>query len=314
MVLSPHGEPEHSLLADSLFTFVQAVGVYAAVRALTGTGLRWPLLSGFAIGVSFWLKTVVITSAVLVPTLLLCAALGNVRRRLISGATTAVAVFVVAFAYVIAQAYTSGYRGYLPLGRWNLYARVATFVDCSHFTPPKGTAFLCPPEPVGHRHNQAYFEHSPSSPAVRRFGRLTRAPPYANGVLQRFSVAAIEQEPIAYAKAILHGLTFFVSARPGEGYTPEQLRESLFDRTGNTNRRTISAYYSHARGAATLAAFAHSCSTRAIPAFREPSSSCCSSRQLSARPATKRSRALGHGLVYVHSRPFGHFRGGWRPL
>jgi hypothetical protein len=225
------------------------VGVLSSVRAPAAAFTLSPALAGLAIGLSLWLKTVAISRALLVPIVLVCAVPGNARRRLFTAAASAAAVIVMALTYFVAQAITTGYRGYTPLGGWNLYARVATFVDCSHFTPPKGTVFLCPAEPVGHRHNQAFFEYSPKSPAVRRFGRLTRAPGYANGMLQRFSDSAIEHEPVAYLKAILHGLTFFVSARRGEGYTPEQLRETLFDRTGNTSRPTISSYYDHARGA-----------------------------------------------------------------
>ncbi len=49
---------EHSLLADPLFALLQAVGVYAAVRALNDPRPRWALFAGLAIGASFWVKTV----------------------------------------------------------------------------------------------------------------------------------------------------------------------------------------------------------------------------------------------------------------
>jgi hypothetical protein len=242
---------EHSILSDSLFTFAQAVGLYAAVRALSEPRLRWPLLAGLAIGLSFWLRTVGIASAVLVPTLLFFAAPGGVRRRLISGTAAAFTTIMLVIAYVVAQGDSTGYWGYERQGAWNLYGRVATFVDCSHFTPPKGTAFLCPAEPVGHRKNQSYFQYAPSSPAVRRFGPPAVAPPGANALLQRFSIAAIERQPGAYVDAILSGLTFFISADRGEGYTPDELRETLFDRIGNTKRPGISRFYRNAHSGAT---------------------------------------------------------------
>jgi hypothetical protein len=240
---------EHSLLADPLFAFLQAIGVYAAVRALYEPGLRWPLLAGVAIGLAFWVKTVALSSAVLVPLLLLLAAPGNVRRRLLSSATAALMVIVMIGAYVTAQAVSTGYVGYERQSAWNLYGRVATFVDCSRFTPPRGTRFLCPTEPLAQRLPQAFYQYGRTSPAVRRFGGPNRAPGYANGVLQRFSVAAIEHEPVAYASAIVHGLSFYIFPRAGEGYTPQSIRDALL---GTVNEQAIepavARFYPHSLG------------------------------------------------------------------
>jgi len=224
---------EHSLLADSLFAFLQALGVYAAVRALYEPALRWPLLAGLAIGLSFWVKTVALSSAVLVPALLVFAAAGTGRRRLLSAATAAAAVIVVVFGYVAVQAYSTGYWGFQRQGAWNLYGRVATFVDCSRFTPPPGTRFLCPTEPPAHRMPQSFYQYARAAPAVRRFGGPAHAPGYANAVIQRFSVAAIEHQPLDYAAAILGGLSFYVSPRWGEGYTPESIRQAVLDPKGS---------------------------------------------------------------------------------
>lgn len=240
---------EHSLLADPLFAFLQAVGLYAAIRALGAGGLRWPLAAGVAIGLAFWVKTVGISSVVLVPPLLAAAGPGGRRGRLLSGGTAALAAIVVILAYVAAQAISTGYVGYEKQGAWNLYARVATFVDCSHLRPPQGTRFLCPREPVGHRLPQPYYQYGPTSPAVQRFSGPSKAPAYANGLLQKFSVAAIEQEPFAYAGAVLHGLTFFVFPRWGEGYTPASIREALLDPRGESSiEPAVALYYPHSLG------------------------------------------------------------------
>jgi hypothetical protein len=220
---------EHTLLGDAPFAFVQAVGVYAAVRALNESGLRWPLLAGLAIGVSFMIKPVGLASAFLVPPLLLLAAPGSRRRRVRSAATAALAIIAMVLAYVGAQGLVTGYWGYLRYDGWNLYARAATFADCSKFTPPKGTELLCPTEPLGHRMSQNGFEYSASSP-IRRF-LAVHDPADWNAGLRRFSVAAIEQEPIAYLKAILRGLPYYITPRFGEGYTPAQLREELLNPT-----------------------------------------------------------------------------------
>jgi hypothetical protein len=218
---------EHSLLADPLFAFLQAVAVYAAIRALYDPPLRWPLLAGLAIGLAFWVKTSALSSAVLVPLVLLCAAPGGVRRRLLGALATAGVAIALILVYVGAQYYFTGYLGYERQSAWDLYGRVATFVDCSRFTPPRGTTFLCPRQPLGHRLSQNFYQYSPAEPAAGRFGPPWEAPLSANSLLERFSVAAIEHEPVAYAQAIGHGLGRYLFPRRGEGYTPHVLLETL---------------------------------------------------------------------------------------
>lgn len=235
---------EHSLLADAPFAFVQAIGVYAATRALSEPGLRWPLLSGVAIGVSFLIKSVGLASVFLVLPLLLLAAPGSRRRRLLSATTAALAIIAIVFAYVTTQGLVTGYWGYVRHAGWNIYARAATFADCSKFTPPKGTRLLCPTEPPGHRNTQNYFEYAIASPAVRF--KPEGDPEGWNAKLQSFGVAAIEHEPIAYLEAILRGLTFYISPRGGEGYTPGQLREELLMPPPGWSE-VIESYYPHDR-------------------------------------------------------------------
>jgi hypothetical protein len=87
------------------------------------------------------------------------------------------------------------------------------------------------------------------TPAVRHFGGPARAPSRANALLQRFSIAAIEHQPIAYAVAILEGLTFFVTPRSGEGYTPESIREALLAPAGVASiQPSLASYYPGSHG------------------------------------------------------------------
>lgn len=222
---------EHSLLADPVLMFLQALGVYLGVRALYGRSLGWPLLAAIAIGLSFWVKTVAISSVVLLPLLLLCATPGGLRRRLPGALVAAATGLAMVLAYVGVQDYFTGYFGYERQSAWNLYARVATFVDCTDFTPPRGTRFLCPSEPVSRRKGGNYFQYAYTSPAVERFGPPFLAEGRANAVLKKFSVAAIEHEPLDYTGAIAKGLGTYVFPREGEGYTPRLLREALLERS-----------------------------------------------------------------------------------
>jgi hypothetical protein len=253
---------EHSLLADSLFAFLQALGVYTAVRAISEPRLRWALLTGLAIGISFWVKTVALSSLILVPPLLLLGACGTIRRRLLSGAAVAGVAIVVILGYAAVQAQVTGYWGYERQGAWNLYGRVATFVNCADFTPPAGTRFLCPREAPGHRLPPAFFQYSPLTPAVRHFGGPAHAPSRANALLQKFSIAAIEHQPIAYAAAILKGLTFFLTPRSGEGYTPESIREALLAPAGVASiQPSLARYYPGSHGYRGPASATHSLAT-----------------------------------------------------
>ncbi|HEV2974221.1 MAG TPA: hypothetical protein VGX69_04405 [Solirubrobacteraceae bacterium] len=239
---------EHSLLADPLFAFLQAFGVYAAVRAMSNAGLRWALVAGIATGASFWVKTVGLSSVVLVPCVLLAGGTGlraGLRRAAAAAATAAVLVL----GYAAVQAQVTGYFGYERQGAWNLYGRVATFVDCARFTPPAGTRFLCPREPVARRASQSFYQYARAAPAVERFGGPADAPASANALLQRFSVAAIVDEPLAYVGAVAHSLTLYVSPRASEGYTPASVREALLEAKGSRSiEPALSAYYPHSRG------------------------------------------------------------------
>jgi hypothetical protein len=240
---------EHALLADPLFAFLQAAGVFATVCALSRPGLRWPLLAGLAVGLSFWVKTVALSSAVLVPCVLFAGMPGPGRPRLRAAAVAAGAALALVLAYAPVQAAATGRWGYERQSAWNLYGRVATFVDCTSFRPPSGTRFLCPPEAPSRRQGENYYQYARSAPAVVRYGGPARAPAAADETLQRFSVAAIEHEPLAYAGAILRSLTFYVSPRAGEGYTPSQIREALFARRGvRAVDPAIAAYYPRDHG------------------------------------------------------------------
>ena len=240
---------EQSLLADPLFSFLLTTSVCAAVYALREPTLRWPLLAGLASGCSFWVKTVGISSVVLIPCVLFLAAPGSARRRMLSAAAAGGVAAALVIGYVVVQGQVTGYWGYEREGAWNLYGRVALFVDCSKFAPPAGTRFLCPAEPPSQRKSENYFTYDPSAPAVRRFGPPYRAPGYANALLKRFSVAAITHEPLAYAGSILHGLSFYVDPRAGEGYTPQGLREQLLNHEGaRAIQRSLAAYYPHEHG------------------------------------------------------------------
>jgi hypothetical protein len=218
---------EHSLLSDSLFTFLQALALYLAIRTLYDRRLRWAALTGLVLGLCLWVRGAATANAIIIPVLLLVAAPGGMRRRLLAAVVAASATLALLFAYVGAQYAVTGYVGYVRQSPWALYARVTTFVNCANFTPPAGTEFLCPREPPGHRQSQDFYILAPQAPAVKRLGAGDEANPRAYPLLKAFSVAAIEQEPGAYVETIAAGLGRYVFPRTGEGDTPEILRQQL---------------------------------------------------------------------------------------
>jgi hypothetical protein len=94
---------------------------------------------------------------------------------------------------------TYGYFGYSNYTGFWLYGRVAPFATCRYPLPFR-EAVLCPLRPVGRRSNNSeYFADEPSSPihSIRWLGRQ------ANALGERFAIAAIEHQPLDYAKAVL---------------------------------------------------------------------------------------------------------------
>jgi hypothetical protein len=196
-----------------------------------------------AIGLSFWDRAAGVFIGVLVTLLLLWAAPGRFSRRLLHAGAVVLLVATMVGFYLGSQYYFTGFLGEQRQSAWGIYARVATFVDCSDFTPPSGTRFLCPNDPDGHREGQGYYIYSTEAPAVKAFGEPYEAPPQANGYLQRFSVAAIESEPFAYAGAILSGLSRYVFPRIGEGATPEENLEQVTSPEVTSNFESVFAAY-----------------------------------------------------------------------
>jgi hypothetical protein len=197
---------EHSALSDSLFIFLMTLTLYCAVRSLDG-GLRWVLLAGLFAGLGVWERGDGLLMAGVVPLwLLFCR--GRPTRRALTFALLALAVCLgTVGVYVGWRAAASNMPGLLTSNNaWNLYGRVATWADCRHFTPPSGTGGLCEPQPPserGYRSSENYI-YNPNSPAQILFGPPYKISsyPHAMELLQKWSLAAIEGQPLEYLRAV----------------------------------------------------------------------------------------------------------------
>ncbi len=154
-------------------------------------------------------------------------------------------------AYVVAQHDSTGYTGLNRAGAWPLYGSIATFADCSKFTPPKGTALLCLTDPVSKRKPPNFFVFGGSySPAIRAFGSPQTASQADNDRIARFNRAVIVHQPFDYASAILTRLESYVfPSFSGGGLTPEALRLTLMDRAEErTVQPAVTLAFPHTNG------------------------------------------------------------------
>ena len=83
----------------------------------------------------------------------------------------------------------------------SLYARAATFVDCSTLKAPAEVKQLCPVEPLGSRRSPDFYAHTPLSPVFH-----AKVPPgmTLQQLETRFAKAAMTQQPLRLTGAVLH--------------------------------------------------------------------------------------------------------------
>jgi hypothetical protein len=211
---------EHAALAETLFTFLIALLLYAAVRAWRGW-FGWAALAGACAGISVTVRGAgAIVVPVVVVWLLFCR--GRPTRDTALAAVLALVLSLGVIAGYIGWRHAdTGLGGLTTNGNWNLYGRVAPFADCTKFKPPAGTEGLCDPTPPnarlgrfpeqgpgpgpgGNRWTSEYYIYFPTSPAQKLFGPpyLVSSDPKANAKLQKWSIAVIKGQPLDYLDAV----------------------------------------------------------------------------------------------------------------
>ena len=197
---------EHNALSDSLFIFLLVAALYCAVRTLDG-GWRWVVLAGVFVGFGVWERGDGLLMAGVLPIWLLFRYGRPTRRSLLSAVLALAVSLALVGVYVGWRAAAAEKPGLLTSNNaWNLYGRVATWANCSDFTPPAGTSGLCEYTHVskrGYPSSENYI-YGPESPAQRLFGPpyLVSKYPHAMELLQRWSLAAIEGQPLEYLRAV----------------------------------------------------------------------------------------------------------------
>ncbi len=216
---------EQALMSEATFTFVLALAVYAAVRALEPSSARvgplparaaWLLAAGATAGLLPWLRLAGLPLLAVIA-IWVFAALPELglRRRLANAAAFAAPALAVVLGYAVLSAAGAGGLGLTPSSGWGVYARAAQFADCARFAEPAGTESLCERTPAEQRNGPDFYLFEPGSPARRLYGSI----PNGNEQLGAFGRAAILAQPLDYVEAAARDFArFFI--RPTLGRRP----------------------------------------------------------------------------------------------
>jgi len=186
---------EHMVMSDVLFIFLVTV----ALAALCWSD-RPPFLlcavAGLMIGYAGVVRTVG-------EPLLVVLVIGLLLRRVDWRRT---AVLLVAGVLPIAgyMFWYHGFYGQYALDTSSgtfLYSRVSTFAKCSQMSLPADLKVLCDPTPPAKRPNSQEYLWSINTP-LYKVSNGNPFTPAANSMAGRFARAAIEAEPLAYARAV----------------------------------------------------------------------------------------------------------------
>jgi hypothetical protein len=246
---------EHAAVSESLYIFLTAGALYAAVRATESPDPGWAALSGYMLGTA---ADVRFLGLVVVPTVavwLLAARRDSLSGRVLHAAVLVAAGTFMVAVYVVAQRQSTGFTGITQAGIWNLYGRVAGFADCSKFTPPPGTRVLCEHTPPGRRPGLNQYLYA-ASPATRAFGfpdyggdRLSSLAD--NAKVAAFARAAIVHQPLDYVVAVAEdSLRYVLPGRDpsgGGGFAPDGLIADLHDPgySGFVMSQVMPGYYAN---------------------------------------------------------------------
>ncbi|WP_246267665.1 hypothetical protein [Nonomuraea typhae] len=198
-------ELEHLLVSDTLFMFLVAGAVVAAIRR----EVSWRL----AAGVGLLLAAATLTRTIGQPLVVLVACWFLLRRRIAVTGVMLVAALVPVMAYMGWFYATYDRMGLVGANGVFLYARTQAFADCRRMDPPPDLRVLCDPRAPEDRPPSQEYIWSPDSPLVRLPGiTFSRE---NDDLAGRFAMLAIRSQPLDYAGSIVSELArTFTWGRP----------------------------------------------------------------------------------------------------
>jgi len=192
---------EHLVMSDTLFLFLAMSAVTVLLWSPGGPSWRACLAAGALLGLSTTVRSTGLPLIAVFAVYLVVRLAGEWRRLLV-----ALAAAGLAFAAPVA-----GYAGWYQASHGEfamtdatgvfLYSRVMTFADCSRMSLPAGLLPLCTSVPPARPPIAPDYIWMPASPAVRY--AAPEFSPVVDKLGERFAIAAIEAQPLDYARAVL---------------------------------------------------------------------------------------------------------------
>ena len=190
---------EHLIMADTLFLFLTMAAVTIALWS-PRPSWRACLAAGLLLGASTLVRP---TGLPLLAVLALYVLIANWRswRSLVAGLVACGVAFAVPVLGYEAW-YKSAHGEFAMTDSTGifLYSRVMTFADCSRMSLPTDLLPLCTSVPPGQRPIAQAYIWSPGSPLDRYSEPMFS--PAVNQLAERFAVAAVEAQPLDYARAV----------------------------------------------------------------------------------------------------------------
>jgi len=212
---------EHSILTESLYTFLVTAGLCAVVYAVVGNGKGLALLvgGGLALGIATTVRPVGIPLVLFVAAWLVFAVGGSMRQRLLRISVAVVPALAVIVSYILIQGALTGTWGVSPASGWALYTRVAPIADCHEFDPPKGTDVLCESKasfaPDGQGRPGPGFYQFVGGPAITHFGNPFQTGLRGSGAMGRFARATLLHQPLDYGREVGRDMLRYIDATTG---------------------------------------------------------------------------------------------------
>jgi hypothetical protein len=209
-VLLLHGSTiffAHTILAEALFipaVWGGLLGLALAHRARTGRGrVLLSAAAGLFLAYAGATRTIGLLLLPLAVLWIVWAFPGEPRGRVVAAASLVLTAGVLLAANLVWAHAQTGSWSFARSGYFQFYGRVASFADCSRFTPPAGTDPLCPQMPPRERHGASWFLFDPASPAVTAWGGpYADNPPWVADRMKAFSRAAVRHQPLDYLRTV----------------------------------------------------------------------------------------------------------------
>jgi hypothetical protein len=218
---------EHVLLSDQLALALTTFALSATIFGLRPeVDAKWLAAAG-ALATAAWLTRSSFVVVVVVVVAVAILAVSGPRTRAIAGGAAAVGAACVFGLYLFAFQVSGGrYLGLSDMKGWNLYARIAPFVQCDRFDVPDGAQVLCESTPPADRPGSFFYSQGFKSPAFRAFHEGFDQSPEADGLLYDFAVRAIRAQPADYADIVTGDFARYIRnpnppARPVSGHGTE---------------------------------------------------------------------------------------------